>query len=78
MSAAASTEEAELLRRLYRASLRRLVERMEGGDDVTAAELSVARATLADNGVSLDRLGQLDRGAAAQILDLDLPSFDDG
>lgn len=71
--------EAQLLRKLWRLNLTKLIESLESGE-VTASGLNVARQFLSDQGVTRQTLEQLDAkggtlGALASLVNL--PSFDD-
>lgn len=57
--------DAALLRRLWRAALKHHVRTLENAESATAAELVAAQRFLADSGVSLATLDDLDRHSRA-------------
>lgn len=79
---AAAPTDAELLRALWRETLKALLQELRSGD-AKASAIAVARAFLDSNSVSLESLDKLDHkgpGAAAAALGpmlARLPSFED-
>lgn len=77
MSRAVEAADDALLTNLWRLQLKTLIGKLKAGDEITAAELSVVRAFLADNGVSRQTLTRLDASTRLQSLEgLDIPAFD--
>lgn len=68
--------DADLLRKLWRLNLAKIVEALESGE-VNAAGLNVARQFLMDQGVNRQTLDTLDSGRATLTTLRNLPNFDE-
>ncbi|MDO9453756.1 MAG: hypothetical protein Q7J29_12960 [Stagnimonas sp.] len=74
--AVAPLSDADLLRKLWRLNLAKIVEALESGE-VNAAGLNVARQFLMDQGVNRQTLDTLDSGRATLATLRNLPNFDE-
>lgn len=77
---AAEASDVDLLRKLWRLTLKTLIAELESGE-AKASGLAVAKAFLESNGVTRDTLDKLDgKGSALEALGpllKNLPSFND-